>query len=286
MKRVLCIMLLLLSASLLIAWQAPAESLVNGLTPDQPASYLDIGERLAAKAGSDEQLRLAQQVLTLGIGLNFSEGDRAKASSCCIALADTLSNDPESQQALWDLALTLDPERLSAWAEHRAGEGTAASNATAAECIRLARNASVDEADDLLRQRSVREAIEHACRALGLDSTTILSELTLMLQSPTRDPCRGQVFESVVEDGKSSRVICDAHQYPIATAPNPTLLTQLLSIEIFCLQAQGGVSEWGGVVAMGLDGPLRDPGVLALYQRFGVDPQRPYRNNGRWVSQP
>lgn len=280
------IFLLMVCVICLLGMRAAPSIPMEHLTPDQPLEYMEQGERLIAMAESPEQRRVGQQALVLGVALNTELGDTQAASSCCIALASTLDDRAEDARALWDLALMIDPTRLAAWAAIRKSSGIDRASESAAECIRLARNADPDGASALFNQPKVRDAIVQAATSLGYDAVSILAEIEQMLRAPGRDPCRGQVFEAVVNDGVSTRVICDRHEYPISTAPTGQILTRLLAIEAVCLDAAPLVDEWGGMRATGLDQPMREPSIDWLLNRFAVDPQRAYWRSGRWVSQP
>lgn len=279
-------LLLMICAVCLLGMRAAQGIRMERLTPDQPLEYLGLGERLIALAETPEQVRVGQQALVLGVALNAQGGDTQAASSCCIALASTLGERPEDAQALWDLALMLDPSRLTAWGADRTNGSSDRARESAAECIRLARNADPEAASALYNQPRVRDAIRDTATSLGYNSASILVEIEQMLRAAGRDPCRGQVFEAVVHDGVSTRVICDRHEYPISTAPNGQLLTQLLAIEAECLDAAPLVDDWGGTRAMGLDLPLHEPSIEWLLKRFAVDPERAYWRAGRWSSQP
>lgn len=278
--------ILAVCALFLLGLRAAPRVPMDSLSPDEPLDYLVQGERLIALAVSPEQLRVGQQTLVLGVALNVKAGDTQGASSCCIALASTLGDSPDDARAIWDLALMLDPSRLTAWAANRTDDASQGARASAAECVRLARNADTNAASALFSQPRVREAIRASATMLGYDSASILAEIEQMLKAPGRDPCRGQVFEAVVNDGVSTRVICDHHEYPISTARSGKMLTQLLAIEADCLGAMTRIDDWGGTSALGLDLPMREPSVAWLLNRFGVDPQRAIWRNGHWSTQP
>ncbi len=262
-----------------------AQSLSVELRTDRPSSYLEAGELLAANAETDEELTMAQQVLAMGIAMASSAGEDSVASSCAIALADA-SGDSDIARELWDLALLLDPSRVSAWVRNRAVSQSDPQNLIAATCVYFARQADGDEANARYSQRPIKALIRTAADELGFDPMAVHNTINTLIVHAQEDACRGRVFVSRAVDGESIRLVCPDHQRPIGVAASDDALLELLSIELHLMGESGMLRSWGGTSMMKLDTPARIPSVQGMAQRFGVDPMRPYWVDGRWSATP
>jgi len=165
------------------------------LNPANPESYLNAGERLAAWASTQEEQAYAHQVLAVGIGLAHRQGEPILAASLCIALSDS-EPDLGISQSLWDLALMLDPARMSAWREHRnaRSEAAAAIKAQAARCVWAARMGDQKTAGELFNNRAVRDRIKAAALQAGVDPISFDRILLRAIKDHDFDDCRGRVF--------------------------------------------------------------------------------------------
>jgi hypothetical protein len=259
---------------------------IDAVRPDQPQSYLNQGEQLVAIAQTPEDRRISRQVLAMGVAISVDQGDATLASSCCIALASSYSENVQMQQQLWDLALQIDPSRLPQWAQFRPGSAGSAEMKRAAECLRLARHEDTELASSLYRQPGIKTALIRTGNSLGFSSTDIEEALRPLLVERLRDPCRGSYFRTVVENGESVREVCDIHRSPIGTTRDSQTLFMLLRIEAACLDASKIMGDWGAVSSLGKTAPARAPDLAWLIETTGIDIARPYLRNSRWVSNP
>lgn len=255
----------------------------TALDPRQPDQYLEQGELLLVRAEGHEELVLARQVLAMGAVLAHRAGQDGIAASCCIAIAAG-HDDAEHMQQAWDLALILDPSRLSAWAQQRNQSSTTGSAALGAECLRLARNAEPGDASELYKHASVREAINESAKRLGFSAQDVTQTIRALLNTSGQDQCRGRVFTTRVQDGESIRVLCDDHTHPIATTGDVESLQMLLAIELDCLGASAELEDWGSAWGMHQRRPFNTPSIEQLIEAYQIDPARPYLIDGRWSS--
>lgn len=254
-------------------------------SPDQPRTYLRYGEFLAAQSQSKADRDAARRVLAMGVLLAERDGDHELAASACIAIADT-HTDPRSRAQAWDLALLLDPSRLNAWSQWRVSATDQESARLGAQCLRLARNAKPDDARTLFNRPDVRGAIMQAAARLGYTEDAVRDALTPLMGTSRDDDCRGRVFYARVEDGVSRRVLCEDHDHPVGGTGDPERLRLLLSVELECLNDRGGLESWAGSAYMGRDKPAAVPDLDWLMDQYGIDPTRPYLNDGQWVTEP
>jgi hypothetical protein len=259
----------------------------NGVTrPDQSRSYLDLGERLIALAETPDDHRLARQVLAMGLVVSIEQGDTALAGSCAIAMVSSHPDDIETQQQLWDLALTIDPRRLSQWMQFRPDTTDVMMMKQAAECLRLARNEDPDQASRLFQRPVIKNSVLRTGAGLGYSENEIQSALRPLLAERSRDPCRGNYFRTVIENGESVRRVCDFHRSPLGTTRDTQTLVMLLRIESACLESAQSMDDWGAVSTLGTTRPARSPDVEWLIATTGIDKSRPYLRDGRWFSGP
>lgn len=252
---------------------------------DQPQTYLDYGERLAAEATTSDQLELAAKILAMGVLVAEQQSDTQLASSCCIALSH-MSEDPDQASDLWDLAMMLDPGRFLSWTQYRANDTLSIGAREAAECLRLIRNAEYEDASTRLNTSSVQRQLREAARQLGYEPDAVLARIRAVLATDRDDDCKGRVFITRVRDGESSKHLCTDHTHPIGTAPDAPTLRMMLSLELACLNAADQLRDWGGAVSMSLDQPLRAPSTKLLPGQYGIDPDRPNWDGRQWVKSP
>lgn len=283
LDRVLQIFSVLVLLSLLLGMHARYAP--SGVRPDQPRTYLRYGEVLAAEAQNPDAQSLARQVLAMGVLLAYRDGDHELAASGCIALANT-HDEPDLRARAWDVALILDPSRLAAWSQRRASERDHQASRLGAQCLRLARNAKPGDARALFDRSGVRDAIMQAAGRLGHTEKTVRDALMPLLDTSRDDNCRGRVFYAQVEDGQSRRVLCGDHDHPVGGLGDPETLRLLLSIELECLNERGGLGSWAGSVFMWRHQPFEVPDLDWLADQHGIDPDRPYLVDGRWVAEP
>jgi len=255
------------------------------LNPKQPIRYLELGETLGARAQSNDDLAQARQVLAMGATLAERLGKNGLAASCCIALADTYE-DKENFRDAWDLALLLDPSRLSAWSTQRDSPASSRPTLLGAECLRLARNDEPEDAKEIYSRTAVREAIAAAAVRVGIEQRDVESTLRRLFIVPDRDRCRGRVFHVRVEDGESIRLLCPDHDHPIGGLGDTERLRMLLAIELECLNAADNLLDWDSASAMHQNQPIKAPGIGSLIEQYGIDPTRPYLVSGRWSAKP
>lgn len=283
--RFVSLILVLIAASQLGATRSTIDISPAPPHPDHPETYFQLGELLGAQAQTSAQQDRAEQVLAMGATLAMQQGEHQLAASCCIALVE-LASDPQHQRDLWDLALLIDPDRFPSWVKFRSSPADSSARRSAAECLRLIRNAKHADAAELFRTQSVKDQLAAAAESLGLSPSTTLDQIRLLLSHQRDDACRGRVFDTRVRDGESSRFLCPDHQYPIGSAPDAKSLELLLSLETACLESAAQINGWGGVVAMGLDQPARTPSIEMLAQQYDIDPARPYWDGQGWSSNP
>lgn len=280
--RIMSVVVLALS----VLGMSAQSTLDRSARPDQPRVYLELGEQLAELAQSEQDRQLARAVLGMGVVINHQRNDTSAAASCCVALAWAFSDDPVIQGRLWDLALLIDPKRYTQWAQHRPATSTTDAMEDAAECLRLARNADADDASTLYRRPEVRAIIEQAAQELGYTRDELNHTLTPMLEGISRDPCRGNYFQSDVENGESIRRVCTSHSAPLGTTQSTQTLVMLLRIEAACLDTNRSMSDWGSASMLGSTAPMRPVSVEWLIKELGIDPERPYLRDGVWSSTP
>jgi hypothetical protein len=255
------------------------------LDPQRPMGYLESGEVLAAKAASDEEYRLARQVLGMGVVMGERYGELNIAAGCCIALAQIAETESQRRD-LWDLALLLDPSRVSTWATHRNANRSRISQDAAADCLRMIRIAEYEEASELLRREDVRAQIRSSASQLGYDPERTIASIRSLAESRRRDSCRGRVFRKEVRDGVSVKEVCTDHSHPIGTADTAETLRMQLSIELASIGGAQQLEDWSGAAVLSLDEPVRTLDSSLLASWYGFDPSRPYRKDGRWSANP
>lgn len=285
LRRISSLIALFTIAMLMGLGQTQLQTSTPTLRVDQPETYLELGEQLAALARNQQQIGHASQVLAMGVLLAQRANNPQLAASCCIALS-TLEQGPEQRRDLWDLALLLDPGRFQGWVEHRPSASISRDAAQAAECLRLIRNAEFEDAGVLFNQERTRSTLRETAAALGYEPEKSIERIKSLLAMTHSDGCKGRVFVTRVRDGESFKTLCTDHTYPIGSAPDVPTLQMLLSMELACMNGASQLRDWGGAESMSLDQPMRFPETQMLITRYQIDPDRPYWDGSRWSATP
>ena len=273
----------------MVGWSsmAPVSSPAR-LDPTDPKTYFIAGEALAF--GSDEQQdrEIGAQVFAVGIGLAVRLDDLQVAASMCIALASA-EQDPGMFESLWDYALMLDPDRMSAWKTHRGSRRRSmnAINQQAARCLYAARFQDPKLASELYNREEVHQAIIDAAQGAGVDPVKIDRLLLLMIRDADNDDCRGRVFITERVDGEVKRLVCPDHTRPIGASSSDESLRLLLKVETALLNGskfQSKNSTWAVNTYMSLDSPSSDPSASMIAEYYGVDLAKPVLRADRWVA--
>lgn len=260
----------------------------SALDPADPQTYFLMGETLAL--GSDEQQdqMLGAQVLAVGVGLAVRLDDHQLAASMCIALA-AVEQDASMFEALWDYALMLDPDRMSAWKTHRDSRrrGQRGLNNQGARCMYAARFQDPKLASELYGRPEIRQAITHAAQGVGVDPVKIDRLLSLMIHEAEGDDCRGRIFVTERVGGEVKRLVCPDHARPIGASTSAESLRLFLKVELALLggpMSQSKDGAWAVNAYMDLDAPSVEPSSAMIAEFYGVDLARPILRARRWVS--
>lgn len=255
------------------------------LDPSDSSSYLDAGEWLAASALTQEEQARSHQVLAVGIGLAHRQGEPGLAASLCIALSDA---EPEldMSQSIWDLALMLDPTRISAWRAHRNSRSQAISTtkADAARCVWAARMGDQKTASELFNISAVRDLIKAAALQAGVDPNTFDRVLSRAIHDRSFDDCRGRVFIVEHGEGEVRRVVCEEHTHPLGTLDGGVVFAEFIRVEAVLNELT--IEHWESAVSIGLGEPARDPSISMLETYYKIDLTRPYLKDNQWVASP
>jgi len=255
----------------------------NDLRPEQPRTYLWVGETLARDPNSR---LLARETLATGAMLaakhSAETGDTQSselAASMIIALA-SLGDDADTHRGLWMLALSLDAGRAESF--RWLGADALPDDAHAQEAARvlgLLRRNDPDAIRDITeahRRRIIDEA-----KLLGLDATRIASVLRKWETDTRNDPCKGRLFVRKREGDATVVSPCPLPGFHHGSVFNDDW-AMMAAIELSL--AGHTPDSWSVRGAIGLDRPVPIWTLDRLGETFGVSADRPVYRSGRWVA--
>ncbi len=236
------------------AVEDPWADRLESLKPDDALAYFELAEEIADAAGGDDNKRaLARQLFGLAGVLDPDRYGRSAA----LALADMTSSEEEKRRLRSLAGLLGDGDIGIWWADELRGELASIDTGRAialAEAMGHYRRGEGARALNLLRREGMTDALEIYAQGLSGGADRILEE---------------------VRTHRTGRSIPNFSDGRLATMLH--LETALLAGEDRPWSAD--LTATGGRRLLEID-----PSRLDL--AFGVDPERPYYRNGRWVASP
>lgn len=244
---------------------------LEGLRPDDPMAYFELGEEVAYEMPFLAGTELARHLYVLSFELDRrGEHPRGIGGSVCLALAE-LSTDVSEQRWLRALAEALEGGTGDVrWSVSLAVGGSDRGPLDLADAMARARAGDVRQLRTMLSRFDVATMLRDAGMKPeeARDFVGVLEREMARLRAhpPSREVRKTAEGELVVELEPTS-----------GGNPGPSLseseYLEQLRVEMMLLDGRPGT--WAGQMLMGGDAPLRDidPGELAPY--FGVDAERP-----------
>lgn len=230
---------------------------LEGLRPDNPMAYFDLGEEVADLAQNEKEHELAWRLFALAGLLDTPRLGR----SACLALAD-IETEIHIKRRLLAMASLL------SGTGGRSGGGTG--GGSGGGLLGRGDEGGFSESTAL----SVTEAFSYYRRGLG---SRALSQL--------RKPGAQEMLKSLghLLRGGSARFLEDCKLYNGRVKPTLTEfhLVNMLTVELAILS--GPERSWASELLLSRGRPLIEIESDRLDQVFGVDPSRCVYRGGRWV---
>jgi hypothetical protein len=276
----LAILALMLAGSAQPSPQASApdaEQRLAALRPDDPGSYLLIGERLIERL---ETMRLGRETLAIAVPL-AADSDPSLAASAAVALA-SVAESVDERRGLWSLAVELDPVRgvdlrWTAGAGARAaGPAREAGRTLAALRVNDRAGAVAMAENSALRSRIIEEGVR-----LGHNVDRLTAVLGKWESDALNDPCRGQLTIRVRDGAGFLQQPCPDPSYHHGLRTDSPDWAMMVGIEMSLLGTTP--DSWNAQAAVGLDSALPVWTLERVAKAYGVSRTRPVRRSGRWA---
>jgi hypothetical protein len=249
---------------------------------DNPESYLIFAEYMAARSSSVENQRAAVESALLGASSAVQHGDLSFAATCLIAAAEFAESTARAD--MWDLAVMLDPTRMSEWNSFR--EVYDQDAARAGTAILFARYNRSDLSGSEYSHGQVQIAITRSALQAGYSGDEVIREIDRVARHAQDDDCKGRVFVPQRDSNSNQiiRVLCEDHNRPLGAMRDDNVFVMLLQTEMALRNVKS--SAWAAGQGSGNNPPLRDPSLVVLMESYGISDARPLWINGRWSESP
>jgi len=263
---------------------ARIDSGLEGLRPEHPESYLELGEMEMLDDALSRDKGLGIELLVRAVYWGDQHDDPSTAASGCIALTEYVESDL-ARMWLWDLALLLDPSRENEWARMLAQQESAGQelDIEAARCVYAIRYHQQPLGSELFARTEIRARLAEAAFLGGIDQDELIRVLKLEIERGNEDSCRGRLY--IADRGTPGRrVACPDHLRGLGMCANDDELRTLLRAEMVL----GGVEveSWSAAASMSMDGAINLPSVKDLVRMFRVEAGKAFYRDGRWVGTP
>ena len=257
---------------------------LRNLDPVHPAGYYELGESVLIAEDSQQNTSLALQLFARAAYWGEFTGEDQVAASACIAIASQMT-DASKKRWFWDLALLLNPTREREWARAtiHAVEAKEKVAQSAAACLYSIRYHEHPEAVELYRQAGVKSKILDAGERAGIPRLELMRILEQELERGAADPCHGRLY--IADRGSPGmRIVCPDHLRGLGMCANDEELRSFLRVEMILNDVE--VGSWASAESMAMDEAVILPRVEDLRSMFGVDVEKAFYRDGRWVTSP
>lgn len=260
-------------------------SRLEALSPTNPRAYLELGEEVAAEAGSLGERLVAQHLIVLAFELERERGDdadRTLLASCCLALTRVADSDGDRRwlRAVAELVAgsgrSARPADANAPVDPPPSESSALDAANVFAFIRTGRGS---RAEKLLQRAGVQHTLQSYERLLspGLMTGGFEEVRTLARDYATCPTCH---LRRYIKDGSGIRLCPQC-----AGRPGPKLSDAQLVLQLRTEAAilNGVQRSWAASTMVDAGAPVRDADPAELAATFSVDPAFAIYRNGKWV---
>lgn len=260
--------------------RADFEARMEALLPNDPMSYFELAEEVGVEWPDDAGRQLARELFVLAYEIDRRVEGRLGAS-VCLALADIAPDDDERRRLL-ALASMFRARAVDIAGRSGAGGAIAAREAafSLATALGWYRSGDYARAAGILARPEVGGLLAAYGGAIGGADRVLLEIRT----RPSCRQCRNQrVVRDTLNPNATERLCPTCNGLP---GPRLTPEQFLMHLRLESMLLSEGAPSWSAQLIADQGAPLRVVDPEGLARRYGVDPARTLRRDGRWTVPP